>query len=136
MFLRPGHVENEIKEVEEDEEEQAEEQIYSQSADLGRVDKLKKEIDGINMKIMKINRGKGRWFDGDHKDFIKIYNRCRGEAVKIVDESSKILGMKSIEIMDHLEVYENYLQLEKEKKLATEEYKSIKFIEQESKFEQ
>ena len=37
--------------------------------------------------------------------------------------------------MDHLEVYETYLQLEKEKKLATEEYKNIKFIEQETKVE-
>jgi len=44
--------------------------------------------------------------------------------------------MKNIEIMDHLEVYENYLQLEKEKKLATEEYKNIKFLEQETKIEQ
>ena len=35
--------------------------------------------------------------------------------------------------MDHLELYEKYLQLEKEKKLASEEYKQIKFFEQEEK---
>ena len=62
------------------------------------------------MKIMKINRGKGKWFDGDHKDFIKIYTRCRGDAAKVVEEGQKMLGMKNIEIIDHLEVYEKYLQ--------------------------
>jgi hypothetical protein len=45
---------------------------------------------------VKINRGKGKWFDGDHKDFIKIYNRCRGEPTKIVEEGVKLLGMKNI----------------------------------------
>jgi hypothetical protein len=51
---------------------------------------------------MKINRGKGKWFDGDHNDFIKLYNRLAGDPQKIVDEGVRILGMKSIEIMDHL----------------------------------
>ena len=46
--------------------------------------------------------------------------RCGGDAKKIVEEGVKALGMKNIEIMDHLEVYETYLQLEKEKKLAAE----------------
>jgi hypothetical protein len=45
-----------------------------------RIQQLKKEIDMLNTKIVKINRGKGRWFDGDHNDFLKLYNRCRGEA--------------------------------------------------------
>jgi hypothetical protein len=45
---------------------------------------LKKEIDLINGKILKINRGKGKWFDGDHNDFIKIYNRCGSDAKRIV----------------------------------------------------
>ena len=87
------------------------------------------------MKIMKINRGKGKWFDGDHKDFIRIYTRCRGDAAKVVEEGQKILGMKNIQIMDHLEVYQKYLQFEKEKKLASEQFKSIKYIEQQSKME-
>lgn len=31
--------------------------------------------------------------------------------------------MKNTEIMDHLEVYETFLQLEKEKKIISEEYR-------------
>jgi len=59
----------------------------------------------LNKKISKINRGKGRWFDGDHADFVKIYTRCGGDAERLVEEAVKVLGMKNIEIMDHLEVY-------------------------------
>jgi hypothetical protein len=65
----------------------------------------------VNNKIAKINRGRGKWFEGDHKDFMKIYNRHKGDASKVVEEGVKMLGMKNIEIMDHLEVYESYLQL-------------------------
>lgn len=32
--------------------------------------------------------------------------------------------------MDHLEIYEKYLQLEKEKKIVAEEYRQIKLYEQ------
>lgn len=42
---------------------------------------------------------------------MKIYNRHKGDASKVVEEGVKMLGMKNIEIMDHLEVYESYLQL-------------------------
>ena len=54
---------------------------------------------------MKINRGKGKWFDGDHNDFVKLYTRLGGDAKKLVEEGVKVLGMKNIEIMDNLEVY-------------------------------
>lgn len=37
--------------------------------------------------------------------------------------------MNNTEIVDHLELYESYLQLEKEKKLIAEEYKQIKMME-------
>lgn len=37
--------------------------------------------------------------------------------------------MNNTEIVDHLELYESYLQLEKEKKLISEEYKQIKMME-------
>lgn len=45
---------------------------------------MKKEIDELNKKISRLNRGKGRWFDGDHADFVKIYNRCAGDAQRIL----------------------------------------------------
>lgn len=45
---------------------------------------MKKEIDELNKKISRLNRGKGRWFDGDHNDFVKIYNRLAGDAQKIL----------------------------------------------------
>jgi O-glycosyl hydrolase len=70
-----------------------------------RTGKLKREIDEINEKIKKINTGRGKWFSSDHQDFIKIYNKCRGNDKKILAEGVKILGMKNTEIMDHLEVY-------------------------------
>ena len=54
---------------------------------------------------MQISNGKGKWFDTDHKDFIKIYNRCGGNDKKIINEGIKVLGMKQTEIMDHLELY-------------------------------
>lgn len=60
---------------------------------------------------------------------MKIYNKYRGSTKKIIEEGVKILGMKNTEIMDHLEIYENYLQLEKEKKIISEEYKQIKLYE-------
>lgn len=44
--------------------------------------------------------------------------------------------MKNIEIIDHLQLYEKYLQLEKEKKLITEEYRQIKLYEQIEKNEE
>lgn len=72
---------------------------------------LKKEIDDILGKIAKLNNGRGRWFQSDHLDFIKIYNRCGGNDRKIIEEGVKLLGMKNTEIMDHLEIYESYLQL-------------------------
>jgi hypothetical protein len=56
----------------------------------------------LNKKISKINRGKGKWFDGDHNDFVKIYNRCGGDGQRVIEEGMKILGMKNIEIVDHL----------------------------------
>lgn len=62
-------------------------------------------------KIAKINNGKGKWFDTDHRDFVKIYNKCAANGKKIVSEGIKLLGMNQAEIMDHLELYENYLQL-------------------------
>ena len=61
----------------------------------------------------KINNGRGKWFQSDHNDFIKIYNRCGGNDKKILAEGVKVLGMKNTEIMDHLEVYETFVQLEK-----------------------
>jgi hypothetical protein len=67
-----------------------------------RVQALKQEIDELNKKISKINRGKGKWFDGDHNDFVKIYNRCGGDAKRVIYEGETILGMKNIEIVDHL----------------------------------
>lgn len=133
MFVNPVNMENEIKEVEEDEEEAMEEPFIANSNQQNRIDGLKKEIDEINTKIIRINRGRGKWFEGDHADFIKIYVRCGGDAKKIVEEGVKALGMKNIEIMDHLEVYETYLQLEKEKKLAAEQFKSIKMYEKQVK---
>jgi hypothetical protein len=48
------------------------------------LDFLKKEIDEINTKIIRINRGKGKWFDGDHNDFVRLFNRSGGDAKKIV----------------------------------------------------
>ena len=85
-----------IKEVEQYEQQAPEQQIIPQENDGDKIQRLKKEIDSINTKIVKINRGKGKWFDGDHKDFIKIYNRCRGEPTRIVEEGVKLLGMKNI----------------------------------------
>ena len=70
--------------------------MYDQTIDRFRIEKLKKEIDGLNSKIARVNRGRGKWFDGDHKDFIKIFNRWKGEAAKIVEEGVKMLGMKNI----------------------------------------
>ena len=70
-------------------------------------------------KIAKISNGRGKWFQSDHNDFVKIYNKCGGNDRKIIEEGVKILGMKNTEIMDHLEIYENYLQLEKEKKIIS-----------------
>ena len=37
--------------------------------------------------------------------------------------------MNHTEIVDHLDVYEQYLQLEKEKKIVNYEYKQIKELE-------
>lgn len=76
-----------------------------------------------------MNNGRGTWYQTDHVDFVKIYNKYRGSAKKIIEEGVKILGMKNTEIMDHLEIYEHYLQLEKEKKIISEEYKQIKLYE-------
>lgn len=87
---------------------------------------MKREIDEISSKIGKINNGKGKWYETDHKDFVRIFNRFSGNDRKIIDECIKVLGMNNTEIVDHLELYENYLQLEKEKKLISEEYKQIK----------
>lgn len=64
-------------------------------------------------KINKISNGRGKWLASDHNDFVKIYNRCGGNDKRVIEEGVKILGMKNTEIMDHLEIYENYLQLEK-----------------------
>jgi hypothetical protein len=82
----------------------------------------------VNKKLLTLNNGKGKWFDTDHKDFIKIYNKCGGNDKRIIADGIKILGMNQTEIMDHLELYDNYLQLEKEKKIASEEFRQIKFF--------
>ncbi len=58
-----------------------------------RIQKLKKEIEESNKKILQLNHGKGKWFDTDHKDFIKIYNKCGGIDKRIINEGIKILGM-------------------------------------------
>ena len=56
---------------------------------------LKKEIDDLNRKISIINKGKGKWFDGDHNDFMKIYTKSNGDTKKVLEEGCKILGMKN-----------------------------------------
>ena len=45
---------------------------------------LKREIDEISSKLAKISHGRGKWFQSDHNDFIKIYNRCGGNDKKIL----------------------------------------------------
>lgn len=60
-----------------------------------RVAALKKEIDVIGMKIMKIGNGRGKWYQSDHNDFVKIYNKCGANAKRVVDEGVKVLGMKN-----------------------------------------
>lgn len=67
-----------------------------------KVNALKKEIDDISMKILKINNGRGKWYQSDHNDFVKIYNKCGANGKKIIEEGVKVLGMKNTEIMDHL----------------------------------
>lgn len=62
---------------------------------LNRVEALKKQIDDIGMKILKINGGKGKWFQSDHNDFVKIYNKYSGNDVKIIEAAVKVLGMKN-----------------------------------------
>jgi O-glycosyl hydrolase len=44
---------------------------------------------------MKLNGGKGKWYQTDHQDFIKIYNKCNGNGKKIIEEGVKVLGMKN-----------------------------------------
>lgn len=56
---------------------------------------LKREIDEISSKLAKISHGRGKWFQSDHNDFIKIYNRCGGNDKKILAEGVKVLGMKN-----------------------------------------
>lgn len=67
-----------------------------------KVNALKKEIDDISMKILKINNGRGKWYQSDHNDFVKIYNKCGANGKRIIEEGVKVLGMKNTEIMDHL----------------------------------
>lgn len=63
---------------------------------------MKGEIDSIQKKILSLNNGKGKWFDTDHRDFVKIYIRCNGNDKRIITEGAKVLGMNQTEIMDHL----------------------------------
>ena len=76
-----------------------------------RVEKLKQEIDTIGKKILKLNNGKGKWLNTDHQDFVRIYNKFQGHSKRIIDEGVKVLGMSNIEIIDHLQLYEEYVQL-------------------------
>lgn len=102
--MNPINVEDQIKEVEED-DDQVQGEPVTLLSQQNRIEVLKKEIDSLNNKISKINRGQGKWFDGDHKDFIRLYNKWKGDAKKIVQDGVNVLGMKNIEIMDHLQVY-------------------------------
>ena len=31
-----------------------------------------------------LNRGKGKWFEGDHNDFLKIYTKNNGDTQKVL----------------------------------------------------
>lgn len=43
--------------------------------------------------------------------------------------------MTNTQIMDHLETYDQYVQLQKEKKIVTFEYKQLKFMEREEEMD-
>ena len=130
-MIQQEHHNDEIKEEDEYEDEpMRQNKTNDENYDVNsRINSLKKEIDDIIAKIAKINNGRGKWFQSDHNDFVKIYNKCGGNDKRIIEYGVKILGMKNTEIMDHLEIYQNYLQLEKEKKLISEEYRQIKLYD-------
>lgn len=95
-YLEQFTNDTEIKEEDEYDDEAMKDSNSGQSDPSAiRVGNLKKEIDMITAKIAKIANGRGKWFQSDHNDFVKIYNRCAGNTKRVIEEGVRVLGMKN-----------------------------------------
>lgn len=62
-------------------------------------------VEEIDKRLKTMGGEKGKWLESDHKEFVKIYTRFKGNEERTVKGCLDILGMNNIEIIEHLEHY-------------------------------